>query len=923
MELLPPVVITLLYVIAFKGGRNRFIEAFLALMYVKSISFFIFSIYMQGLSEPPGFNPDVSPSVLGWVLFLDFLFQFFYCLQEFLTWSMVTLFAVVFGLIVLLLRLAIIEPMRTRLSGLIRIIGRGSSASDDLRTFGERINALRFVGVPDNPLDPDVQSRAWADAWKDYLIIGLATLLPSIPVYMESFGRYVESLVLGPAFIPTSPYVLGVLVFLTWIYRFGYPASNRLAKSAGLKLGNRDLGSEMMRGVLGWFFRLNILVTIGFITIDVFNALSINVTYHPVYGGETVPGIMVLMNYYVLGVMQAAPPILFAIIVMPLVEKFAVVLYKKLFEWVTRDRLAVKDPQTAATGVAGSILTGSLTTWAFSGLVLITTLFTADRIGLGLMFDVGIVSNAVLHILNVPFDNVVTIVPSIWLVILFAAPLSMMLLNGFIGHYVRDRIRGGLELFSLSSGLFASVATYVLFPSLDYTLNPLLNGVRFADIEFTRIRWAFALAPPEQVLYRYAYQFIVNVPIWVSASLLVLYYFEHRRLWRQRVGIATGNLLNVTHTDVKHAVFLFTLGLAASVFMVLLLSALVDPLLVAGLTMSVVQEIGLPEGLESVFVRTVTELFGFETGRFMIYLEHNAVRTLIMLLAAPVFWSLVVTIRAAIGRQSDQVTPTESTAPGPSRTDSPRIPVLVGLVTVIVTGLVVTLASLTTNEPFPVFSENLAWYAAHGYGIALLVTLVIALVRVFRGESLGHWWFPPVLTVFTMEYFIYDDQFTVIALIVLPGVILALERLLSPSSSGSDQPSPVANYFRYSLMSVAIAEVLSTALWVGGIAVLAGMGLVEPYRIDAYVAGRLTHGIVEIPAFLFAAAASFRIARDMFPLATQGRWSEVPLKTREVLTSGRLWRTFILVMFFLTVAALIEAYVSPLVELWVLMNPLL
>ncbi len=115
-------------------------------------------------------------------------------------------------------------------------------------------------------------------------------------------------------------------------------------------------------------------------------------------------------------------------------------------------------------------------------------------------------------------------------------------------------------------------------------------------------------------------------------------------------------------------------------------------------------------------------------------------------------------------------------------------------------------------------------------------------------------------------------------------------------------------YVRISLMSVAIAEVLSTALWV------AGMGTVDALlggSITHYLAVLLPHGIIEIPAFLFAAAVSLRIARDLAPTIQARDWGSVRYKTRTLLTDLRLWRTYVLVLFFLLIAALIEANITP------------
>jgi len=77
----------------------------------------------------------------------------------------------------------------------------------------------------------------------------------------------------------------------------------------------------------------------------------------------------------------------------------------------------------------------------------------------------------------------------------------------------------------------------------------------------------------------------------------------------------------------------------------------------------------------------------------------------------------------------------------------------------------------------------------------------------------------------------------------------------------------------------------------------------------------LPHGVIEIPAFLFAAAASIRIARDLAPSIQAQDWASVPSKTKLLLGDTRLWRTYVLVLFFLLIAALVEGYITPIVAL--------
>jgi uncharacterized membrane protein SpoIIM required for sporulation len=226
------------------------------------------------------------------------------------------------------------------------------------------------------------------------------------------------------------------------------------------------------------------------------------------------------------------------------------------------------------------------------------------------------------------------------------------------------------------------------------------------------------------------------------------------------------------------------------------------------------------------------------------------------------------------------------------------------------------------------------------YGIILGVFILGALLKQASGDKLDIWWFPLIITLIALEYFIYDDQFTLIALIILPMIIaipyniifkpkLGKESSYTPTyldeemllSEGSTKPTSreediLITYIRFSLMAVAIAEVLSTALWVAGIGTVIALGAFGQ-NIYVYLAGILPHAIIEIPAFLFAAAASIRIARDLAPSVQKEDWSSITSKTKSLITDARTWRTYVLVLFFLLIGALIEANVTPIIRIMV------
>jgi Ca2+/Na+ antiporter len=245
-----------------------------------------------------------------------------------------------------------------------------------------------------------------------------------------------------------------------------------------------------------------------------------------------------------------------------------------------------------------------------------------------------------------------------------------------------------------------------------------------------------------------------------------------------------------------------------------------------------------------------------------------------------------------------------------------------------------------TDPSWPwTYAAQLGLRAGILYGILFGLYLLVFVLNKAGSGSAGAWWLPPLMTFFAIEYFIYDDQFTIIAIVILPMILAIFYWLvwggkevdvIEPPERESEwdnypvsEPTteertyePVAQkkredfllvYIRMGLISLAIAEILSTALWVAGIgtviALTGGNALL-------YVIELLPHGIIEIPTFLFAAAASLRIARDLDTTIISEDWDNLTQKTKALLTDRRIWRTFTVVMFFLLIAALIEEHIT-------------
>ncbi|MFW9973993.1 MAG: stage II sporulation protein M [Candidatus Thorarchaeota archaeon] len=894
-EFVPPLIVTLVYLLFFGKRKSKFIEAFIILMYLKTVTVFIIYIALALPDVPVGFDQVVDTRLLSWLLLTDMIFQFFTTLQEYLIWVMVSFFAVLFGMIVIAAKLALQEPMKKRFKNIITRITRRELEIDEYAGFKDRITNVTFEGVEPQPLNPEVQKHAWKEAWKDYLSIGLATVVPSISVYIGSLPEFISG-------TERDFYFVNILIFLTWIYRFGYPASNRIAKGAGLCLGNRDIGGEMMRGVLGWFFRLNIIITLGVIGVQAYQAFT----------SGTVNIVDVLITYYTLGLISAIPPIIFAILMLPLVENFAIILYKKTFDVIyqTKSRISGYNFRTAIKNLVSSIGTGLVVAGVFAGAIFVTTLNYAVEHGLFLIFPQNIDNEYIQNALTDPANNGEMIGEVIWLLLILAIPFVMMIVLGIFSRFVRERIKGGAESFALFSGVTLSVATYYLFPSLDYIIEFRSTPAEYAGELFFRLRPVLTLPAEEMWLARFAFQFIVNLPIIVFSTLFILYFFEYRESWRISIGETSGPLLNIRKHDLVQAFVMFFGGLLVAVLGVWAISFIVaNPSLVNDLLQGLLIKIGKPDGLEGVLPPPVDFLVprwidpnADPFGWFAVFTEHNVVRTLLMLVIGPIFWSAVLWYWGVQKTESEQ------------RIGSWSIIALVagGILTYVWT-IYDSFTLYNPSDPIWGFAAQLGLRAIVVFGVMFLLFGLIVLVKNSSGRGFGAWWFPLFITMFAIEYFVYDDQFTLIALTVLPFIITVGYKMIGRNR---DEDFKIT-YIKFSLMSVTIAEVLSTALTIGGIAIIEfSWGL----DVWSFLASIIPHAVIEIPTFLIAAGASIRIAKDLWPTIESQDWVSVPSKTRALLGDQRTWRTYLLIVFFLVLAALIEAFATPIIY-WMVYSP--
>jgi uncharacterized membrane protein SpoIIM required for sporulation len=487
-----------------------------------------------------------------------------------------------------------------------------------------------------------------------------------------------------------------------------------------------------------------------------------------------------------------------------------------------------------------------------------------------------------------------------------------MLLIGVLGHIIRSRTKGSAELYALVAGVTVSVVTYFALPGIDYLLFVAPTPAVLEGELFYWLRPALVL-PSGSFLYRLALQYIVNMPIYVFSALFVMYFLEYRERWREQTGEESDSILNLEAKDTYQAASMFVGGLVVAIVSVFALSLLLNPGLLINTLAGLFSEIGDPNGLEGVLA-WIAEV-DYQTP-FLIIAEHNIIRTLIMLVFGPMFWAAILWMV------------------GVKKTAEESNVAKIGLV---LTGVGVVATFLWTyidmwrgaftpappiNWMIPLHIQD-PWSLAAQMGLRAAVvfgalTLVYALMigsRVSGGKGTGAWWFPLFLSIFALEYFIYDDQFTLIALVIMPMLIAALYKGVYMGREKVRSEDILLTYIKFSFMSIAIAEILSTALIVGGISIIdatfAGTAL-------PFLSSILPHAVIEIPTFLIAAAISLRIARNLSPSVEQEDWEAIPKKTRALLTDERTWRIYLLIVFFLLISALIEAFVTPLIVEWVI-----
>ncbi|MEM1729318.1 MAG: stage II sporulation protein M [Candidatus Jordarchaeales archaeon] len=774
-------------------------------------------------------------------------------LHTFILWAFVALFSAFLGVFTLLIRLLIFER---KLGG----------------SFKDRAKAVVFTKIPANPLD----AVSGVSVVKDYLVIGLVTL-PAIVSFSLILENYYNMGVVGG-------FGLNIAIYIMLLYRFSYLASSRLAKIGGVKCGEVDLGEKLMRNVVGPFTYFNIFLSLERIGNIAYSLLTqghfyvaLQVLRHnlivslsaqdPLLGlvaSALIPSFQGVNVYMLLRITLAnTASIVFAVVLLPLFEKFALNLYHKSYSLVVnfyekiRELKGVDLAEATALGI-------SLGTLAFITFYVI--LSTASALITG-TYDLPLASTAIYYTLAVypklsslalqqglpPLSPSLLTPLSIWVFLTVLVTMALkLLLGGAAGYFATQEVKP--EWIASVSALVAAVASWSI-PSVStplvghvpsYIVSPVMGVLA---VNRPIITLPETMEPASYLSGNYFSAFIVqmaymaffDLPIWILSTMLVAYIAYYARPAKPPVvkpvlekveALTRVELFKLTLRDVVLSSAAFAAGLVVTTFTAFTLYYLAG-FTAVWLFKAVILEIAAPEGVE-----------------YWLYLNYTLIPRLLALLIHVPSWML------------------------------------------------------ENNLPI-ILTHNLNRCVLSAVGALAFWIVVMGIRAASKGGTRGVEWYILGAGFFVAEYLLFDDQFTPIAMLVIPLTAAAMYKLVHKEAPFT--PTLVKS----SLYSLCTLEILSTAF------VIAGLYMIESVTFlwlggkggYPFLVSILPHGVIEIPAAILATAIGLSVARTLSPAADN---PDMFLEqAKNMLKSRRLAIALLASAAMFTTAAVIEAYISP------------
>ncbi|MEM3663884.1 MAG: stage II sporulation protein M [Candidatus Jordarchaeales archaeon] len=775
-------------------------------------------------------------------------------LHTFILWAFVALFSALLGVFTLLIRLLVFER---RLGG----------------SFKDRAKAVVFTKIPANPLD----EVSGVSVVKDYLVIGLVTL-PAIVSFSLTLENYYNMGIVGG-------FGLNIAIYIMLLYRFSYLTSSRLAKIGGVKCGDVDLGEKLMRNVVGPFTYFNVILSLAGIGNIAYGLLTQRHIYvalqflrhslivdltaqDPILGlvaSALIPSFQQVNVYMLLRITLAnTASIVFAVVLLPLFEKFALNLYHKAYFLMVsfQERIRELRGGDLAEAVALGVSLGAFAFIAFYAILSMASALTTGT------YDLSLASTIIYYALTAypHFSSLIAqqglpalslspspLTPlSIWVLSTVLVAMTLKLLIGGAAGYLATR-EVKPEWIAFTSALVAAVALWsipsVSTPLVGYASSYVATPVGVLAVNRPVITLPETMEPASYLSGNYLFAFIIqmaymaffDLPIWVLSTALIAYIAYYAKpaeapvvkpVLEKVVAPARVELFKLTLRDVALSSVAFTVGLAVTTLAAFALYYLTG-FTAVWLFRAVIFEVAAPEGVE-----------------YLLYVNYTLIPQLVASLIHVPSWVL------------------------------------------------------ENNLPI-ILTHNLNRCILSAIGALVFWTVVAGIHAASKGRTSGIEWYILGAGVFAAEYLLFDDQFTPIAMLAIPITAAAAYKLARREAHFT------STLIKASLYSLCTLEILSTAFVIAGLYMIESVSFIwlggkggYPYLVSI-----LPHGIIEIPAAILATAIGLSVARRLSSAADK---PDIFLEqAKNMLKSRSLAVTLLAAIAMFTTAAVIEAYISP------------
>ncbi len=220
----------------------------------------------------------------------------------------------------------------------------------------------------------------------------------------------------------------------------------------------------------------------------------------------------------------------------------------------------------------------------------------------------------------------------------------------------------------------------------------------------------------------------------------------------------------------------------------------------------------------------------------------------------------------------------------------------------------------SSGNPFFLFililTNNFLRIILSSIGAVLFWVSVVGIYKyVFRGErenrNIVLYIFG--ILIFIAEYFIFDDQFTIGAMFILPFVFGGFYKLYQMITGNRQQEPFSRTFLRISLYSIFVAEILTFSL------TLVDNLLFYPAHYSSltdWFVGLAPHIAIEIIGIVIGCTIGYFIAADMNQALDEDGLDGFLEEGQALLVNSKVWMAVGLSLFLFLIGALVEAYFS-------------